>query len=324
MVYEALYEYDDDMRRQYGDICGVDEAGRGPLAGPVVCAAVVLPPHARFDALTDSKKLSEKQRERLFNEIVAQATAHKIVVVGNDTIDRVNILAATMQGMKAAINALKTPAAAFVDGNRVPDADIPCVAVVKGDATSASIAAASVLAKVTRDRIMTDYDIVYPEYGFAQHKGYPTKAHYDAVRAYGLIEIHRKTFFKKNPEILQTADIGKQGEQAAQAYLAQNGYAIVARNYKTRTGEVDIVADKGGFRVFVEVKTRARGSLVPGVYSVDRRKQQRILSAAQALLQEQPTELQPRLDYIEVVHEDGGFSVTDHIENAFDAQETYP
>ncbi len=201
MVYEALYAFDDAVRAQKGIslLCGVDEAGRGPLCGPVCCAAVILPPDARLDGLNDSKKVSPRQRERLYDEIVRLARAYSVVMVDNHIIDAINILQATMRGMRQAVQAL-TPAAEFalIDGNRLPPLDgIPAQAVVKGDAASASIAAASILAKVSRDRYMGELDARFPQYGFAQHKGYPTRAHYAAIEEYGLCEFHRKTFLKK-------------------------------------------------------------------------------------------------------------------------------
>lgn len=180
------------------NICGVDEAGRGPLCGPVCAAAVILPLGCEIEGLNDSKKLSEKKRESLFDVIIDKAAAYSIQFVDNEEIDRVNILNATMQCMTNAVNSLKiTPDYVIIDGNKCPEQlQIPSQSVVKGDAKSMSIAAASVLAKVSRDRLMYEYDRQYPEYGFAKHKGYGTKAHYDAVFAHGVTPIHRKTFLK--------------------------------------------------------------------------------------------------------------------------------
>ena len=180
------------------EICGVDEAGRGPLAGPVCAAAVILPDDCVIDGLNDSKKISEKKREILFNEIIEKAMAYSIAFGTLEEIEKYNILQATYIAMNRAIDSLKTKADfALIDGNRVPDGiKIPCETVVKGDAKSCSIAAASILAKVSRDRLMLDYDKKYPQYLFAQHKGYGTKAHYDAIKQYGVCEIHRLSFLK--------------------------------------------------------------------------------------------------------------------------------
>ena len=192
---EELYSYDCELRSGLGVFCGVDEAGRGPLAGPVCCAAVILHPESRFDWLDDSKKVTALRREALFEQIEKEAEAFHIELIDNETIDEINILQATMLGMKRCIEALGCGAAA-VDGNRVPDTAARCISVIKGDAHSASIAAAAILAKVTRDRFMDELDRQYPQYGFGSHKGYPTKAHYEAIRRYGITEYHRRSFLK--------------------------------------------------------------------------------------------------------------------------------
>ena len=182
----------------YERICGVDEAGRGPLAGPVYAAAVILPQDFQIPGLNDSKQLTDKKRRELYPIIQEQAIAYGIASVDEGIIDRDNILNATFQAMKMAIDRLEPrPDLALIDGNRVADFGVEAVPVVKGDAKVASIAAASILAKVARDRYMEEMDERYPEYGFAIHKGYGTKRHYAAVRAHGLCPIHRKTFFKK-------------------------------------------------------------------------------------------------------------------------------
>lgn len=181
----------------YTLVCGVDEAGRGPLCGPVVAAACILPSDCEIPGLNDSKKLSEKKREMLFPLIKEKAIAYGIGLATPEEIDALNILNADMLAMRRAIEALPVPASiAIVDGNVAKNLPIPAVTLVKGDAKSLSVAAASILAKVTRDRICLENDKEYPEYGIAQHKGYPTKAHMDAVRAYGPSPIHRKSFLK--------------------------------------------------------------------------------------------------------------------------------
>ena len=182
----------------YKNICGVDEAGRGPLAGPVCAAAVILPDGCQIDGLNDSKKISEKKRDLLFDEIKNVALAYSIAMVDNKKIDEINILQATYLAMKNAVEGLNIKADyALVDGNRLQGLNIPFSCIVKGDAKSPSIAAASILAKVARDRYMLDMAKKYPEYAFEKHKGYGTKAHYDAILEHGACEIHRITFLKK-------------------------------------------------------------------------------------------------------------------------------
>ena len=179
-------------------ICGVDEAGRGPLAGPVCAAAVILPPHLEIPGLDDSKKLSDKRRRELFPVIKEQAIAYGIGLASHEEIDQINILQATFLAMRRAIEQLNGKAEfALIDGNRETDFGLPVKTVVKGDSLSANIAAASVLAKVTRDDIMEAMALEYPHYGFEIHKGYGTKAHYEALRDHGPSPIHRMTFLKK-------------------------------------------------------------------------------------------------------------------------------
>ena len=195
----SLYEFEHGKRELgYKYICGVDEAGRGPLAGPVFAAAVILPEDYEIDGLNDSKKLSEKKREKLYDEIIEHALAYSVQSCDNNVIDEINILEATMLAMKTAVESLGIkPDIVFVDGNRLPKLEVPAEYVVKGDATSASIAAASILAKVSRDRFMYEMDKKYPEYCFEKHKGYPTKLHYEKIREFGPSEIHRLSFLKK-------------------------------------------------------------------------------------------------------------------------------
>ncbi len=179
-------------------ICGVDEAGRGPLAGPVCAAAVILPPHLQIPGLTDSKKLTDKKRRELFPIIQEQAVAYGIGFASEKEIDEVNILQATFLAMERALSGLGIkPDLVLIDGNREKDFGLPVKTVVKGDSLSANIAAASILAKVSRDDVMLQMEEAYPGYGFAIHKGYGTKAHYEALRTQGPCPIHRTTFLKK-------------------------------------------------------------------------------------------------------------------------------
>jgi ribonuclease HII len=176
-------------------LAGVDEVGRGPLAGPVVAAAVILDPDKPIIGLADSKKLSEKKREFLFTEIIEKAIAWSITRASVEEIDELNILHASMLAMRRAVEHLSpAPEYVLVDGNRCPEMAFPCEAVVKGDARVEAIAAASILAKVSRDREMVELDSVYPGYGLAKHKGYPTKAHLEAINLLGVNNLYRKTF----------------------------------------------------------------------------------------------------------------------------------
>ena len=192
----TMWEIEDSLGMHL--ICGVDEAGRGPLAGPVCAAAVILPEHLQIPGLNDSKKLTDKKRRELFPIIQEQAVAWGIGLASETEIDEINILQATFLAMRRALEQLNArPEIALIDGNRETDFGLPVKTVVKGDSLSANIAAASVLAKVTRDNIMVEMAEQYPEYGFEIHKGYGTKAHYEALRTYGPCPIHRKTFLKK-------------------------------------------------------------------------------------------------------------------------------
>ena len=203
-----LYEYDNALRTDYPVVCGADEAGRGPLCGPVCCAAVILPADFQCDDINDSKKISEKKRDRLYDIIIENALAYSVIMVSPEEIDRINILNASLEGMKKAVLSLtESPDIVLIDGNKIPaDMPVKTESVVKGDATSMSIAAASILAKVSRDRYMEQLDKEYPQYQLSKHKGYPTKLHYELIAEYGIQEFYRKSFFTKRPELLWTKD----------------------------------------------------------------------------------------------------------------------
>ena len=195
---EQMREYEHQYA-SYKAICGIDEAGRGPLAGPVVAGAVILVPDCEILYLNDSKKLSPKRREGLFAEIQEKAVSWSVGIVDAGEIDRINILQATYEAMRKAIAGLKlVPDLLLNDAVVIPEVETEQVKIIKGDAKSVSIAAASILAKVTRDRMMEQYDALYPEYGFAKHKGYGTAAHMAALQKHGLCPIHRKTFLKNH------------------------------------------------------------------------------------------------------------------------------
>ena len=188
--YEHKYEY-------LGYVCGIDEAGRGPFAGPVVAGAVILPKDCEILGLNDSKQLSEKRREELYEEIMEKAVAAQVVYASPERIDEINILQATYEAMRDALSKLQVkPQILLNDAVKIPGIDIPQVPIIKGDAKSLSIAAASILAKVTRDRLMREYDKLMPQYGFASHKGYGSREHIEALKKYGPSPIHRKTFIR--------------------------------------------------------------------------------------------------------------------------------
>lgn len=189
-VYEKEYE-------SHGWICGIDEVGRGPLCGPVVASAVILPKDCQILYLNDSKKLSEKKREELYDVIMEQAAAVGVGMASPQRIDEINILQATYEAMRQAIDSLKVkPAVLLNDAVTIPGVEIPQIPIIKGDAKSVSIAAASIIAKVTRDRMMVEYDRIYPGYELASNKGYGTKVHMEALRTLGPCEIHRRSFIK--------------------------------------------------------------------------------------------------------------------------------
>lgn len=192
-MYE-LFAYEREYAA-YGAICGIDEVGRGPLAGPVVAGAVILPADCDILYINDSKKLSEKKREALYEEIMEKATAVGIGIVGPERIDEINILQATYEAMREAISKLSVrPGVLLNDAVKIPGVSLMQVPIIKGDAKSASIGAASIIAKVTRDRMMVEYDMVFPKYGFASNKGYGTAAHIEALKTLGPTPIHRRSF----------------------------------------------------------------------------------------------------------------------------------
>ena len=191
---EGMREFENKYS-DLGAVAGIDEAGRGPLAGPVVAAAVILPKDIFLPFLNDSKKVTEKRRDVLFDQIKQEAIAYGIGIASNALIDEINILQATYEAMREAISKLnKTPDILLVDAVHIPGISIKQVGIVKGDAKSVNIAAASILAKVTRDRLMLEYDKIYPEYGFASNKGYSTAKHIEALKACGACDIHRRSF----------------------------------------------------------------------------------------------------------------------------------
>lgn len=196
---EKLKEYENKLQNKgFEYICGIDEAGRGPLAGPVVVASVIMPKYSIIEGINDSKKVSEKKREKLYDLILEQAISYGVGIIGQDEIDDINILNATKKGLTNSLKELtQRPDLILVDAlTNIDTLGIPYESIIKGDAKCYSISAASIIAKVTRDRIMREWDKIYPQYGFATHKGYGTSAHINAIKEYGPCPLHRKTFIK--------------------------------------------------------------------------------------------------------------------------------
>lgn len=337
-LQSALWEFD----RGFGvPLCGLDEAGRGPLAGPVFAACIILKPGAEIPGLNDSKKLTEKRREAIFEDILGNGKAwFGIGSASPEEIDRINILQATFLAMNRAYTMMLSgegvpeefrPRLALVDGNRNPGLPIQTRTVVKGDGKSAVIAAASVLAKVSRDRYMLELDALYPQYQLAKHKGYPTKLHYELLEKHGISPIHRRSFLKNLDKKKQAAGeetaaqrAGKAGEDYTAGWLARQGYTVLERNWHCRWGEVDIIARKGQTAAFVEVKARRPGAMVTPAEAVDRKKRERLLKTAEVWLLQRGEELQPRMDVAAVtVSEEEGrilISAFDYYESAFEKE----
>ncbi len=251
-----------------GLICGIDEAGRGPLAGPVAAGACILPPDHDLLYVNDSKKLSEQKREELYEQITKEAIAWAVGIAEPARIDEINILQATYEAMRQAISKLSpAPAVLINDAVQIPGVSLPQVPVIKGDAKSLSVAAASILAKVTRDRLMREYDSQYPAYGFAANKGYGSKEHIAALEKYGPCPIHRRSFITHfslpgdaaddTREVTQNQhNLGAEMEAAAAAYLEGQGVRILEKNFRSHHGEIDLIGEENGRICFVEVKYR--------------------------------------------------------------------
>ncbi len=306
-------------------IAGIDEAGRGPLAGPVVAAAVVFGNDKVIEGIGDSKKLSPKKRELLYDEIMERAQAVGIGQVEPLEIDRINILNATYKAMRKAVGRLKLKVEhLLVDGRPIPDKIYPQTAIVGGDRLCYSIAAASIVAKVYRDRLMVEYDSVFPGYGFAKHKGYGTKMHREAIIKLKPCPIHRKTFARVKEHLLdvkQTTnmrDLGRYGENAAAFYLYKSGYRIIERNFRLGAyGELDIIARKDEQLCFVEVKTQRHSVFGPPESWVDERKMEQIGMIAEGYLsQHQELDVDCRFDVIAITITKNCMKIK-HIKDAF-------
>ena len=321
----TLYEYDRSLALP--PFCGVDEAGRGPLAGDVYAAAVILPLDEEIPGINDSKKLSEKKRDALYEEIISRAEAWAVGIATVAEIEELNILQAAMLAMRRAVEALPVkPAMALVDGNKNPALPVPSRCLVKGDGTSASVAAASIIAKVSRDRYMAEMERKYPGYLFGKHKGYGSQEHYACLDRLGPSPIHRMSFLKKyyakkggEPNL----SAGERGEAAASQRLAEKGFQILETNWYSRYGEIDLIAAGGGTLVFCEVKTRSEDSVGTPREAVGSAKRKKLTETALSYLSEHPSELQPRFDVIEVTlsRADGAVLSVEHLENAFPAEQ---
>ncbi len=307
-------------------IAGIDEAGRGPLAGPVVAAAVILDPGQPIVGIDDSKKLTKLKRERLYVEIMARARAVSIGLAGRIEIDEHNILQATILAMQRAVNGLAlTPDHLQIDGQHIELQHPSQELIVGGDALVAAIGAASIIAKVTRDRMLQEYDKVYPEYGFAKHKGYGTKAHIEAIKRTGACPIHRQSFkpiAKYLPSWKDFQDkrlLGRLGEQLAAGYLINRYYTIVELNYRlAHIGELDIIALDGGEYVIVEVKSMTAGGPYEPEVQIDSKKRDRIMATANCYCEEKGIDTTVRFDVISVKYSKAG-PLINHIKNGIHA-----
>lgn len=271
----------------YELVAGIDEVGRGPLAGPVVAAAIILPKECKIEGVNDSKKLSAKKREELYDIIQEKAVSYGIGVVSNERIDEINILQATYEAMREALSQL-SPKADYIlaDAVTIPRISTPQRGIIKGDAKSMSIGAASIVAKVYRDRLMEAFDEVYPGYGFGANKGYGSAEHIEGIKKLGITPIHRKTFVKNflPQDGDTTTDKGNRGETLAVKQMEKMGYEILERNFYALKGEIDIIAKKDGYIVFTEVKYRKNEAMGSPAEAVNHWKQQNIIRAAKVYL----------------------------------------
>ena len=287
-------------------IAGVDEAGRGALAGPVVSSAVILPEKYNLTGLNDSKLLSPKKREKLFDEIKNQAIAVGIGIADEKEIDKTNILHATFTSMQRALGQCnQQPDKALIDGKPLPNQIIPNEGIINGDAFVPSIQAASIIAKVTRDKLIVDLGIIFPEYGFFYHKGYGTKKHMEALNKWKACPIHRKTFapVKRNlPSInwyTERRKIGWVGEKLAALHLWKRNHEVIILNENCPPyGELDIISKNKNTLIFSEVKTAVCTSLTVPENQIGREKLFRLVKAAHFYLQKNPSEMDIRLDAV--------------------------
>ena len=325
----TLDEETDLHRQGYSLVAGIDEVGRGPLAGPVVAGAVVLPVGFRapwLDSVRDSKQLTPRQRDALFSCIQESEAAWWTGVVASEEVDSLGIVPATRKAMLLAVQGLRFPPSfLLVDALSLPQSGIPFKAIVKGDERCLSIAAASIVAKVTRDMMMVDNDVTYPGYGFAVHKGYPTRAHLEHLQRLGPSPIHRRSFapvraLLDGPATDNTynGNLGKLGEKAARECVEGMGMTVLDTNFRCPYGEVDIIALEGDSVVFIEVKARSGNDLGSPEESVTPAKGRRLIAAAETYLQSKPNLPSDwRIDVIAVdVDRRGRIARVERIENA--------
>lgn len=309
LQYEEKY-----WSRGIENVAGIDEAGRGPLAGPVIASAVILPHNVNLPEVIDSKKLSEKKRNRLFDEIISTAVAVGIGVMHEKDIDKINILQATYKAMQMAVGQLRVkPEILLVDGQRADIKYFDQENIIKGDSKSLSIAAASIIAKVTRDRMMIDYDKVFPQYGFSEHKGYGSKKHLESIKEHFATPIHRQSF-KPISDYLPTLKyyktkrlVGVLGEQLAACSLIKDGSEILDINYiLPKIGEVDIISKNNSLVIFTKVKTQIKGhAWNENQTQMDEHKSEQIISAACYYMDENELDVEIRFDVAEVILGDG-------------------
>lgn len=305
----SLYSFDRQFRSTKNiNLAGVDEAGRGPLAGPVVAAAVILPVEKDHPQIRDSKTLTEIQREHLYGWIMENSISVETGISFPSEIDQINILQATIKAMKNAVSKLNLdPDLLLIDGNPFSWNGMNSEFIKKGDGKSLSIAAASIIAKVTRDRLMKKYDAIFPEYGFARHKGYGTEQHLDALKEFGATPIHRRSF---NPvknylpylKTMKNKDIGRLGEQIAACGVIRSGYEILEMNFNVPgIGEIDLIHKEDEELVFTEVKTLSKPEMYASPEArIDRLKAERIMAAAGQYLEEKGFGENIRFDVISV------------------------
>jgi len=320
------------LARGFRVIGGVDEAGRGPLAGPVVAACVVLPFGCGLPGVRDSKTLSPDQRQRAYDRILERAQAIGVGMAHAEAIDRMNVLRAGHEAMRQAVASCAIlPDVALLDGLPVHPFPVPQIALVKGDSRSISVAAASIVAKVVRDRYMVEQHALWPQYGFDSHKGYSTPEHLARLREHGPCPLHRRSFAPVAEaaglvllplETDRRAETGASGEQVVAAHLQALGWRILAQRFRTQGGEVDLVAEEGGTLVFVEVKARRSRSHGQPAESVDARKRARIVLAAHAWMAEHRALDRPcRFDVAEVRFQPDGAAALNLLRGAFFAGE---
>ena len=309
-------------------IGGVDEVGRGALAGPVVAAAVILKKEAKYKIpeVYDSKKFSQKKREIIYKKILDVTLDFGLGAVSAKIIDEMNILNATMLAMKYAVENLRlSPKVVLIDGNKMPDISSKSFCIIKGDTKSASIAAASIVAKVTRDFMMKKLGERYVNYIFEKNKGYATKEHFEKILKFGITNQHRKSFLKKfEDKKFKIQNIsGKIVEKICYGWLKKNGYSVICKNYKYMYGEIDLIATKERYIYFIEVKLRRYGCGYMPCECVDLKKQKKILKTAYLFIKNHPNKYQPKFSVAEIFRKNFVEFELNFIDNAFFVNNEY-